>query len=676
MANNETTTEGNLSEELIENSSDTETFRASERIRTLAQLSALRKLKAGKGTFEFQELKELETLQGENLALVSRDSSGTWALTDIGDFALKAYENEEPLQDIQPNELKKLWNGEASYSLLNKGLIKISPSVNVGASSVSIGVFSPIEKTVPIQIEEKDSAGHKTIKPGYKTTPGGEVFLLDDKGEFVFPFPLSEKEELTAAGYMLEGKVWTENAPQYRLLKPAYEALSGKPKPALIGKLKGQIKRFVFLPEEARYTLSASWALGTFFYQLFAAYPYLHINGNKGSGKSRHASTLEKLSFRGLSGVNMSVSALFRLLDSTRGTLIIDEEEALGSGKVKTNDERGQSFISILNSGYSKDSPAVHRSEAGEGKKKNTYETVSFRVSGPKVIVNIEGISSETLRDRTIRLNMIRTGGLRLENISKPEVRAQLEKLNYECLASFLLYWREVKTNYETLEEELKERETGRLGHLNDRLAELWLPLLAVSKTFGTEAEFSDILALSKSYAETKTEDESEDSNLSLVLGAAFLALRETGNKEAKVSLAEITDKALSLQEERSGTPREQIEWIKPRWLGRELGKLDLYGPTQRGFFLNHKAGVFLKETELRDRANRYSVTLPGEEGRRDFLKIFRDCLKGGETVRLADFETALKSGGYEMPGELIGKAVLEGRLETPRAGELRERRP
>jgi hypothetical protein len=93
------------------------------------------------------------------------------------------------------------------------------------------------------------------------------------------------------------------------------------------------------------------WIVGTYLFPLFSSYPYLYITGEKASGKSKLLDVISLLAWNPISTVDISSSALFRIIDSSACTLIIDEAEQL-----QTKDEKHAEILSILNAGYKRGS--------------------------------------------------------------------------------------------------------------------------------------------------------------------------------------------------------------------------------------------------------------------------------------------------------------------------------
>ncbi len=81
-----------------------------------------------------------------------------------------------------------------------------------------------------------------------------------------------------------------------------------------------------FQTESDSYVLTL-WIIGTYLYALLPAFPYLALNGPKGSGKSTVLRVLQPLAFNMVTTSDPTGASLFRLVHVTRCTLDIDEAE-------------------------------------------------------------------------------------------------------------------------------------------------------------------------------------------------------------------------------------------------------------------------------------------------------------------------------------------------------------
>src|SRR5947209_5476387 len=122
--------------------------------------------------------------------------------------------------------------------------------------------------------------------------------------------------------------------------------------------------------------IASYYVLFTWVYDAFNELPYLRLRGDTGSGKTRFLLTVGSLCYKPIFASGAStVSPLFRILDSVRGTLIVDE------GDFRFSDEKAE-LVKILNNGNGRGFPVL-RSESVRGKE---FSPRAYTVFGPKLV--------------------------------------------------------------------------------------------------------------------------------------------------------------------------------------------------------------------------------------------------------------------------------------------------
>lgn len=135
--------------------------------------------------------------------------------------------------------------------------------------------------------------------------------------------------------------------------------------------------------------------MGTYFHQVFVAFPRLNIVGERGAGKTKLLELVAALSFNGLHRVQPTSAVLYRLIEPLRPTFCLDEMEGLDGQEHKA-------INSILNAGY-KRGASVDRTE-GDGKNRHV---VSYEVYAPAAFGSIAGVNG-ALGERCITIPMLR----------------------------------------------------------------------------------------------------------------------------------------------------------------------------------------------------------------------------------------------------------------------------
>jgi hypothetical protein len=145
---------------------------------------------------------------------------------------------------------------------------------------------------------------------------------------------------------------------------------------ALLREIESFIHRYVDVSPLFE-KIASYYVLLTWVYDRFNELPYLRLRGEPGSGKTRFLLTVGSLCYKPIFASGAStVSPLFRILDSFRGTLVIDE------GDFRLSDETAE-VIKILNNGNAKGFPVLRSEATG---KRGEFNPRAYEVYEPKLI--------------------------------------------------------------------------------------------------------------------------------------------------------------------------------------------------------------------------------------------------------------------------------------------------
>ena len=169
------------------------------------------------------------------------------------------------------------------------------------------------------------------------------------------------------------------------------QATAYESKEQLVEEITQYIHRYVDItPQFER--VAAYYVLLTWVYDAFNECPYVRFQGDFGSGKSRALLVIGALAYKAVFASGAStVSPIFHILDSYRGTLIFDETDFRFSD-AKTD------IIKILNNGNSKGFPVL-RTMVSVTKE---FEPQAFNVYGPKLVAMRANFEDEALESRFI----------------------------------------------------------------------------------------------------------------------------------------------------------------------------------------------------------------------------------------------------------------------------------
>lgn len=169
------------------------------------------------------------------------------------------------------------------------------------------------------------------------------------------------------------------------------EAPEHRPLAALLGDIEQRLRSAVWLPKPDDYAVLALFVAATFVHRVFDVMPILFANGPRASGKSELGQAMAALSANGVVAGRITAAGLVRLLAESRGLLVLDDLERIGSGA-------GVDDISQLLKVSYKQSTATRVTPGRDGR----IEVLDF--FSPKMITNISG-ADEVLLSRMISVS-------------------------------------------------------------------------------------------------------------------------------------------------------------------------------------------------------------------------------------------------------------------------------
>lgn len=211
----------------------------------------------------------------------------------------------------------------------------------------------------------------------------------------------------------------------------------------------------------------ALWIIGAWCYRGFSRFPLLLINApERECGKTQLLKVVEMLVFRPLETANITMAALFRIINEYGPTLLIDEADTFMDGKGE--------MAGIINNGYQAGG-VVMRVETD---RKGQMECCPYLVYGPKALAGI------TLERHLQAATMSRGIQIPMKRKTKTDKVARLRTADPAVFADLRSrICRFVRDHQEVLAkgwDELPEQ-------LGDRQQDNWAPLLAIAHCLGPE---------------------------------------------------------------------------------------------------------------------------------------------------------------------------------------------
>ncbi len=343
--------------------------------------------------------------------------------------------------------------------------------------------------------------------------------------------------------------------------------------------IKQTLESFIEFNNPDYSTLITLWIIGTYIFPIFEAYPYIYLGGIANSGKSKVLEIMYRLAFNPVLSSNASPSSLFRTIENTQSTILVDEGEML------TGREQNPDLRLLFNAGY-KATGVVTRTNP------ESFKVEHFNVYSPKSIAAINPLD-RTLETRTIPIIMLRAAdkskGRTKLNDRSADWKGIRDKL-YRFLLQHALAVAAVFDKPET--------ETD----LTNRNYELFSPLLAIAsfvdKYIVNEPQLTPVvLTVAK---EMVMEDEALDDWTLWVIEALddiVVDFRPYLVKEIYQSMKDRKERSHDYLDER----------LNSNWVGGCLRKLGF----KRGKPTNQGKTYFIKRQQVESLKERYELTTP-----------------------------------------------------------------
>lgn len=230
----------------------------------------------------------------------------------------------------------------------------------------------------------------------------------------------------------------------------------------LLDDIERLFDEYTILPTQAA-TVLALWVLFSYLFDVFSHAPRLLITSpQKGCGKTTLMGLLTALVLKPLAASNVSAAALFRVIESARPTLLIDE------GDTFINDN--EILRGVINSGHSKQTAFVIRTVSDD------HLPMQFSTWAAMVIAQI-GNPPETILDRSISILMER---------KRPDEQIARFNPDNEEISELLSELRSKAVRWaEDNIEELREHEPAMPEFLHNRREDNWRPLISIADICG-----------------------------------------------------------------------------------------------------------------------------------------------------------------------------------------------
>jgi len=222
------------------------------------------------------------------------------------------------------------------------------------------------------------------------------------------------------------------------------------------------IKRHIYFPTLETYDLIAVWIMGTYLFRAFRYFPYLHLNAEKGSGKTLLMELMSPIAFNGVLMSQPPSSTVLKLIKQDSATLFIDEAEGLGE-----NRSASSQLKNILKTGFARSGVYYSGEEM-------------YRTYSPKCFAGINMLD-DVLADRTITVRLTRKTGYDTTELYRetPLMRKAQAELRDRLYLFGLQYGVGIAEDYNS-ETTLYDK----LPHLTNRAYDVWVPMFKIVNSF------------------------------------------------------------------------------------------------------------------------------------------------------------------------------------------------
>src|SRR3989449_4105584 len=314
------------------------------------------------------------------------------------------------------------------------------------------------------------------------------------------------------------------------------EPLEYESEQELVEGIKAFIHRYVDISPLFE-QIASYYVLFTWVYDAFNELPYLRLRGDTGSGKTRFLLTVGSLCYKPIFASGAStVSPLFRILDSMRGTLIVDE------GDFRFSDEKAE-LVKILNNGNGRGFPVL-RSESVSGRE---FSPRAYTVFGPKLIATRGYFQDRALESRCLTEE---TSGRKLRNDIPINLTGEYKREALE-LRNKLLMFRFRNFRKCGIDSSLVDRS------IEPRLAQIFVPLLSVIEDAGAREALRQV---AREYHKELVADRGMDVEAQVL---EIIQGLQSVSDDAGIAIKEIASRFI----EQHGEDFERK--VTPHWIGR-----------------------------------------------------------------------------------------------------------
>jgi putative DNA primase/helicase len=317
---------------------------------------------------------------------------------------------------------------------------------------------------------------------------------------------------------------------------------------AVLDDLAEALDDFVILTPAERDAV-ALWIAHTWGYDFFQHTPRLAITSPvKRCGKSTLLSVLRATCARALKADNITSAAIFRTIECYAPlTLLIDEAD--------THLQHNEEIRGVLNSGYEASGAVIRIVDAG-----GTLEPASFKTFAPVAIAAIKKIPG-TIEDRSVPVRLQRKTNDQIVQKLRRDALKRLDEIASKLARWFADHAADLNDNPDVP------------SALNDREADISVPLLSIALAAGPEWSARGRRALLDVFGQRGGDDDGEDASIMLLSDIRDIFNMQENIQSGMLMSEYLVEKLLEMQD------RPWSEWRggKPMTMNKLAGLLRPY---------------------------------------------------------------------------------------------------
>lgn len=324
---------------------------------------------------------------------------------------------------------------------------------------------------------------------------------------------------------------------------------------AIVAEILAVLKQSIWLPYEEDYVVLALTVPVTFLQVVFESVPLLLMNGPAGSGKSQTGNTMAKLCSNGVVIGQVSAASAARLIDETRGFVVLDDVESIAAKAGK--DIQAGEFVQALKVSYNKHTAVKYWTDV------KTMKTEKLDFFGVKLLSNTQGADS-----------ILGTRMIRIQTRKMPDgMKSNVKDFDHEDLAKLRALRNELHcwafqhvADVDRVYRQVYENKT-------DRHAEISAPLRTMARLVSDQSISTQLeTALARQHINTTAiEDDPVETLKEAVRNLIKAGYEVVTLTHLKLEMSALLDAHYG-QELTNSIP----EWTRPEWLGRQLRSNDL----------------------------------------------------------------------------------------------------